>query len=407
MNIKLAPSEKSKTINTSLVLSGSKSESNRLLVLQALMGGFTIENLSNSDDVLVMQKALSSSEKVIDIHHAGTAMRFLTAYFAFQNNREVVLTGSTRMKERPIAPLVEALRKMGATITYLEKEGFPPLQICGVAPTTNSVAIEGNVSSQFITAILLLSPLFKSGLNVELTGEITSRPYIEMTLQLLEQLGFTSVFKDDFIKVSALEKNIKSTFFVESDWSSASYWFSFMALSKVGTTLQLSNFYPNSLQGDSCLIAIYKNFGVKSTFLDNGVLEIKKVAGHSISHFSFNLKNAPDLAQTIVVTCLGLNISCSLTGLQTLKVKETDRLVALQNELQKLGAAVQIDNQSIVLQAQNNLNKNISIATYNDHRMAMAFAPLSLLVSIEIEDAAVVSKSYPNFWKDVDTFLNI
>ena len=406
MNVKLAPTANSATIDASLVLSGSKSESNRLLLLQALMGGFTIENLSNSDDVLVMQKALASSDEVIDIHHAGTVMRFLTAYFAFQKNREVILTGSSRMQHRPIAPLVDALRKMGATITYLEKEGFPPLRIKGSQLNSHKVQIAGDISSQFITAILLLAPTFKDGFKIELTGEITSRSYIEMTLALLDQLGFSSNFKEATIFIAPQIEKEKSIFTVESDWSSASYWFSFVALSKIGSKINISHFYKNSLQGDSCLVDLYKNFGVEATFLDNGILEIKKIAVPNCSHFTCNLVSAPDLAQTIALTCLGLGISCELTGLQTLKIKETDRLVALQNELKKLGATIQIDNESIALQPPKKLNQNCIIETYNDHRMALAFAPLSILVPIEIKNAEVVSKSYPDFWNDVQVIMS-
>lgn len=388
--------------NKQIAITGSKSESNRLLLLQALYPSINIENLSNSDDSQLMQKALTSSDKIIDIHHAGTAMRFLTAFYSTQINREVELTGSKRMKERPIAILVDALRQIGADISYKENEGFPPLIIKGKQLTGNKVILKANVSSQYISALLLIAPKLENGLELTLEGTITSVPYIKMTLNLLLQIGVESSFKDNVITVkplSKLDKNIDLV--VESDWSSASYYFSIIALSKIGTSVTISSYKKESLQGDSVLAEIYKTFGVSTEFNNNSVTISKTSEAKSIKEL--NLQEAPDIAQTIAVTAFGLGLSCYLTGLHTLKIKETDRLVALKTEIEKLGGNVIITNDSLTLEASNSILKNIEIETNNDHRMAMAFAPLALKTDITIQDYKVVSKSYPTFWEDLKT----
>lgn len=388
--------------NKQIAITGSKSESNRLLLLQALYPSINIENLSNSDDSQLMQKALNSSERVIDIHHAGTAMRFLTAFYSTQTNREVELTGSKRMKERPIAILVDALKQIGADISYKENEGFPPLIIKGKQLTGNKVTLKANVSSQYISALLLIAPKLENGLELTLEGTITSVPYIKMTLNLLSQIGVESSFKDNVITVkplSKLDKNID--LIVESDWSSASYYFSIIALSKIGTSVTISSYKKESLQGDSVLAEIYKTFGVSTEFNNNSVTISKTSEAKSIKEL--NLQEAPDIAQTIAVTAFGLGLSCYLTGLHTLKIKETDRLVALKTEIEKLGGNVIITNDSLTLEASNSILENIEIETYNDHRMAMAFAPLALKTDIIIQDYKVVSKSYPTFWEDLKT----
>lgn len=398
MNLQLHKSTISS--NKKIAITGSKSESNRLLLLQALYPSIDIKNLSNSDDSQLMQKALKSSDRIIDIHHAGTAMRFLTAFYSTQKNREVELTGSKRMKERPIAILVDALRQIGADISYKENEGFPPLIIKGKQLTGNKVILKANVSSQYISALLLIAPKLENGLKLTLEGTITSIPYIKMTLNLLSQIGVESSFKDNVITVKPL-LNIKENknLVVESDWSSASYFYSIIALSDIGTSVTISSYKKESLQGDSVLAQIYKTFGVSTEFNNNSVTISKTSEAKSIKEL--NLQEAPDIAQTITVTAFGLGLSCYLTGLHTLKIKETDRLVALKTEIEKLGGNVIITNDSLILEASNSIIKNIEIDTYNDHRMAMAFAPLALKTDIIIKDYKVVSKSYPTFWEDL------
>ena len=397
-----------------ITITGSKSESNRLLLLQALYPELKLNNVSNSDDSNLMTNALNSTSKVVDIHHAGTAMRFLTAYFSIQEGRETVLTGSKRMKERPIKILVEALKELGAEISYVENDGFPPIKITGKKLTKNKVALNANVSSQYISALLLIASKLENGIELTLEGEITSVPYINMTLSLLDEIGVASSFIGNTITVKPNTKKLESkTLTVESDWSSASYYFSIAALSEIGTEITLSSYKENSLQGDSALVDIYKHFGVSSHFKNNSVTLKKE---HSnLEPLTLDLKNAPDIAQTIAVTCFALGISCDLTGLHTLKIKETDRLVALKTEIEKFKGEVKITDKSLHLSANKLIETEksshsseereeaVSIATYNDHRMAMAFAPLALKTALIIEDAMVVSKSYPTFWDDLES----
>jgi 3-phosphoshikimate 1-carboxyvinyltransferase len=389
------------TSNFQLSITGSKSETNRLLLLQALYPNISLQNTSNSDDSEVMLKALLSNSQLIDVHHAGTAMRFLTAFFATQEGKEVVLTGSSRMKERPIKILVEALQQLGAEISYEENEGFPPIKIIGKKLKQSKVSLPANVSSQYISALLLIAPKLENGLELTLEGEITSIPYIKMTLALLNEIGATTSFVENKIIVKPLQSTIYNLQSVESDWSSASYWYSIVALSEIGTKITLSSYKQNSLQGDSILSEIYKDFGVETIFNTNNSITILKSAICNLQSVICNLNNSPDIAQTIAVTCFGLGIGCYLSGLHTLKIKETDRLEALKAELSKLGAIISVTNDSLTIKKSNNLNSNINIATYQDHRMAMAFAPLALKTSLIIEDAEVVSKSYPTFWEDL------
>ncbi|MDF1517182.1 MAG: 3-phosphoshikimate 1-carboxyvinyltransferase [Lutibacter sp.] len=387
-----------KTVNGTIQITGSKSETNRLLILQQFYPNLAIENKSNSDDSVLMQKALASKADEINIGHAGTAMRFLTAYFSVKEDAKIVLTGSHRMKDRPIKILVEALTSLGANIQYMEKEGFPPLKISGKKLTKDFVEIEGNVSSQYISALLLIAPTLQNGLKIKFKGEVTSVPYIKMTLQLLAELGIEHNWEGNLITVQPKTVIEPKTVVVESDWSSASYYYSSCALSPKSEII-LSSYKKNSLQGDSALVAIYENLGVSTEFCENAII-LKNKQNFNLQPLTLNLINAPDIAQTIAVTCFGLGIDCYLTGLHTLKIKETDRLVALKTELEKLGATVDITNETLYLQPSAYINENISITTYDDHRMAMAFAPLALKVAIEIEDAGVVSKSYPTFWED-------
>lgn len=392
---------KEKKIREEITISGSKSESNRLLILQQLFPEILIENCSDSDDSIHMKHALSTSDVIVDIGHAGTAMRFLTSYFAINEGRSVTLTGSERMQNRPIEILVNALKDLGADITYVAKKGYPPLQIRGKKLTKEKVQINGNVSSQYISSLLLIASKLDKGLEIELTGKITSVPYIKMTLSLLSQIGIESNFQENTIKVFPKQTVKTQTVVVESDWSSASYFYSIVALADLDSEIKLSAYKHESLQGDSCLADIYSHFGVKTTYGKDFII-LKKEANTNRETLVRNLKDAPDIAQTIAVTCFAEGIACQLSGLHTLKIKETDRLVALHDELTKLGAKVSITEETLEVATALKINSNIAIDTYNDHRMAMAFAPLALKVPIKINDAEVVTKSYQKFWKDME-----
>lgn len=389
----------SNLLHADIEITGSKSESNRLLLLQALYPNIHIRNISNSDDADAMKNGLERHSGEVDIHHAGTAMRFLTAFFASRKDREVVLTGSGRMQERPIKILVEALRHLGADIAYLNNEGYPPIKIKGKTLKASKVSLPANISSQYISALLLVAPGLEDGLELELIGKITSVPYIKMTLGLLDVLGIENSFEGNLIKVKPKPIVNDADLVVESDWSSASYYYSITALSDIGTKINLSAYKKNSLQGDSILSVLYKDFGVETNFGEN-TLSLVKTRNH-LDFVEYDLTNAPDIAQTIVVTCFGLGMGCHLSGLHTLKIKETDRLVALQVELSKLGAKLTVTNKSLRLEAGGNILSHKAIATYNDHRMAMAFAPLAMKTTLQINDAEVVSKSYPDFWQDL------
>ena len=383
-------------------ITGSKSETNRLLILKELFKKISLSNISNSDDSNVMQKALNSDKSIIDIGHAGTAMRFLTSFYAISDGREIVLTGSDRMKERPIKILVDALNELGANIKYTGNKGYPPLKIKGKNISGGEIILPSNISSQYLTSLLLIGPRLKNGLKIKLSGQITSYPYVKLTLEFLKRIGVDLEVKRDYIFVKNItdikEKNIK----IESDWSSASYFFSAVALSR-SSNLKLSFFSTDSLQGDSILVKLYKKLGVDAT-IKNGNLILSKNSNFKKPNFiNLNLNDTPDLAQTIAVTCLGLKISCELNGLHTLKIKETDRLVALKNEISKFGAIVKITNDSLQLIAKKNLKYDVEIDTYNDHRMAMAFAPLALKNNIKIKNEKVVTKSYPTFWDDLQS----
>ncbi|WP_395043929.1 3-phosphoshikimate 1-carboxyvinyltransferase [Flavobacterium sp.] len=410
---------KFKIQNSKIAITGSKSETNRLLLLQALYPNITLENTSNSDDSKVMVKALAKDchNELVEVHHAGTAMRFLTAYFAIQEGKEIVLTGSSRMKERPIKILVDAIKQLGADIEYIENDGFPPIKIKGKKITQNKISIDANVSSQYISALLLIAPKLENGLEITLEGEITSIPYIKMTLELLNRIGVETSFENNSIKVYHKSAIVNQQLTIESDWSSASYYYSIVALSEIGTQITLFSFKEKSIQADSILVEIYKNFGVETIFNDNNSITISKSKIHNSQLTTHNLNNSPDIAQTIAVTCFGLGIDCHLTGLHTLKIKETDRLIALKTELTKLGANISVTNDSLTLKnssplercSKDGVEKNIkllkndiiSISTYQDHRMAMSFAPLALKTSLIIENAEVVSKSYPTYWEDL------
>ena len=383
-----------------IVIPGSKSESNRLLILSSLFKKLSLENISNSDDTNYLLNALSSKSSTIDIGHAGTAMRFLTSYFSLTTKKEIVLRGSQRMHNRPIKILVDSLREIGASIHYIDKEGYPPLLIKPSELISKNLIIDSSTSSQYISSLLLIAPKISGGLNIQLTGRQTSKPYIDMTISLLKKLGVEITTAQYQISVFELQKIESKKLHIESDWSSASYFYSVVALAKIGFSLKLSKFSFKSLQGDSKVADIYKSFGVKTKYKD-GLVILKKVESNT-DKFSFDLTSNPDLAQTICVTCLGLGIKCNLTGLHTLKIKETDRLLALKKELSKFNLKVKITDDSISFDNVDFLKPNVVIETYDDHRMAMSFACLATKVKIIIKAPKVVSKSYSSFWSDLE-----
>ena len=390
------------SFSNSFEISGSKSESNRLLILNSIYGNLKIDNLSNSDDTVILDKYITNLESHIDVHHAGTAMRFLTALLAIKTNKKFVITGSQRMKERPIKILVQALNKLGANISYFDKKGFPPLIIKGQEIFGGEISLSSNISSQYISALMLIAPILKNGLLINLEGKITSKPYLEMTLAILKKIGINCYFKNNIISIEHCSKINNSAISIESDWSSVSYFYSIVALSN-SAELNIGTFYKSSIQGDVKLYEIYAKLGVETKFIKSSSrILIKKINDFiKPDHIDLDLTENPDIAQTIAVTCFGLGISCDLFGLHTLKIKETDRLEALKIELSKLGANVKVTNNSFHLAPTFSINNGISIETYNDHRMAMAFAPLALMTPIIINNPDVVTKSYKDFWKDL------
>ncbi|MGI8893268.1 MAG: 3-phosphoshikimate 1-carboxyvinyltransferase [Bacteroidia bacterium] len=394
-------SKKISKVKGVIKLTPSKSEGDRALIIHALCKGKKpeIKNLSDSDDTKIFLKALSSRSTEIDVGNCGTAMRFLTAYFSI-GKKEIILTGSDRMKQRPIGGLVEALNHLGAHITYLENEGYPPLHISGREYYGKEVKISGDVSSQFVTALLLIAPYLPQGLVLHLQGNISSKPYILMTLGLMHHFGVEAIWESNTITV--LPQQYKPVeFIVDADWSAASYWYEIAAFADE-VDLLLQGLQLRSFQGDEAIAAIMRDLGVSTTFTQSGVkLSKGKIKTEKIhrdcSHF-------PDLVQTIAVTCASLGVDAELTGLDSLRIKETDRLVALQNELQKLGHIVIIEKNNKLKIKSNpaEFTEEIKIETYDDHRMVMAFAPLALKQgNILIENPNVVSKSYPNYWDDL------
>ena len=384
--------------NEKIFISGSKSESNRVLILKYLFNpDIIIDNLSNSDDTKVLLKALENQTDIVDIHHAGTAMRFLTSLFAVTNKKNIILTGSDRMQQRPVGELVDSLKSLGADIIYEKEIGYPPLRFNGFNQTNKLIELRSDISSQFASSLMLVAPYLNDGLQIKLVGNIFSKPYILLTCEILKRFGFSCIINKDEIKIKPNKKVSIKNYSVESDWSSASYLYSIVALS--GIDLKLSSFKSNSLQGDSKLSKLYENFGVK-TFFKNDEIILKRSKSHRMKKFiELDLIENPDLAQTIIVTSLGLSIHTKLTGLNTLKIKETDRLVALKNEISKFNTDVIIDDQSIEIKNfPKVLPENIEIDTYHDHRMALAFSPLSVLVKLVINDYGVISKSFPEYW---------
>ena len=397
------------TLHTTVQLPASKSISNRALILHALaQGHIALSNLSDCDDTRVMIKALDGNPGHIDILAAGTAMRFLTAYLSVAPGTRII-TGTERMQQRPIRILVDALRELGAQIEYAGKEGFPPLRITGTELTGEEISLAGNVSSQYISALLMIGPILKNGLRLNLTGEIISRPYINLTLQLMKEFGADAAWSSESSITVRPGKYRDIPFTVESDWSGASYWYQMVALiqdnekkESTKTEIKLPGLLPRSYQGDSRGAEIFAKLGVHTTYTDQGVILTKM--GTPVTCLKEDLVDIPDLAQTFVVTCCLMNIPFRFTGLQSLKIKETDRIQALITELNKLGYVVKSEQDSILIWNGERCEpaSHPVIATYEDHRMAMAFAPAILRTpSIRIADPQVVSKSYPGYWEDL------
>ncbi len=389
-----------KNIKGDVILPASKSISNRLLIIKALANHtFHISNLSNSDDTKVMLDAFDSNNEVINIGHAGTAMRFLTAYYAATGQKKII-TGSERMKNRPIRELVDGLNQIGAAITYLEKEGFPPVQTSGKPLQGNSITIDGSISSQFITALLLIAPVLPKGLAINITGRLISSSYVSLTLQLMQSFGIEARWEGSTIIITPQQyKGSECT--VEADWSGASYWYEIAALAQKADIV-LHGLSSNSFQGDAALVNLFEKLGIRSTFLNNSLQLTKSKC--DLRFFEFDFINNPDLVQTFVVTLCLMNIPFRIFGAETLRVKETDRIAALQKEMLKLGFHI-VETAPGVLEWKDKCldpDKFIVIDTYKDHRMALAFAPAAFrITNIVINDALVVSKSYPNFWEDL------
>lgn len=386
---------------TASLLPASKSIANRALIINALAGNSaTLHNLSDANDTQLMLRLVGSPEKTIDVEDAGTTMRFLTAYFAVTGKNKI-LTGTERMMERPIALLVDALRELGATINYLGKEGYPPHEIIGFAgQRVSTIRIRGDVSSQYISALMMIGPLLPQGLTLELTGRIGSRPYIDMTAAIMKHFGVNCLMSENTVTIP--HQRYRSTdFTVESDWSAASYWFSFASLAGKAS-ISLPRLSLDSLQGDSAVVNIMKSLGVTAS-MENDLLRLTKTG--ELRELKWDFTHCPDLAQTIAVVCAARGVKGYFTGLESLRIKETDRIAALQNELRKIGAdLIENDAKSWTLIPSDKLPAYAHFATYKDHRMAMAFAPLATLMDVDIESPSVVRKSYPNFWNDIRSF---
>lgn len=380
-------------------LPSSKSLSNRALIINALSGNRSVvSNLSAARDTQLMQRLITLPDKTIDAMDAGTTMRFLTAYFA-ATGKNKILTGTDRMKQRPIKLLVDALREIGASIDYLEKEGFPPTEIKGIEKQhVNSVNLPGDVSSQYISALMMIAPVLPKGLNIHLVGKIGSRPYIEMTASLMGEFGVTPIFENNVISIPNATYT-STSYTVESDWSAASYWFAVVALSEKAT-ITLPVISETSLQGDRVTVELMEKLGVKTSFSTTSAVLSKQP---HLTSIEWDFTDCPDLAQTALPVCAAKGIHGTFTGMESLRIKETDRIAALQNELAKIGGQLTEDTGvwRLIPAAKLNTNNKISVATYHDHRMAMGFAPLATLFDVEIESPDVVNKSYPSFWNDM------
>jgi 3-phosphoshikimate 1-carboxyvinyltransferase len=370
-----------------------------VLIINALAGGKSVlHNLSDANDTRLMMKLIRSGDELIDIEDAGTTMRFLTAYFALTNQPKI-LTGTPRMQERPIGILVDALRSLGARINYQKREGYPPLVIEGFdMQKADVVRIQGDVSSQFISALMMLAPSLPKGLEINLTGKIGSRPYIEMTARLMRDFGAECHFVENNISVKP-KPYAPTELSVESDWSAASYWFAFTALAE-NASIDLPFLFEDSLQGDRAIQQIMLSLGVTAEKKDDGMLNLKKSTSEKEIRWDFT--NCPDLAQTIAVVCAAKGIKGHFLGLESLRIKETDRITALQTELKKIGADLTENDHQWTLLPSLQLPSVATFQTYHDHRMAMAFAPLATKMDVVIESPGVVKKSYPRFWKDLE-----
>ena len=402
-------SRNNKNLEGNISIVPSKSESNRALLIKALCNdSFEIENLSNSNDSVIMKRALEtisnnkniSEELKVDINDCGTAMRFLSAYLSIMKGK-FLLTGSERMNQRPIGILVEALRGLGAKISYAGETGYPPLLIEGGELNKDIIEMESNVSSQFVSALLIIAPILPNGLKIILKGKSVSKPYIRMTLEMMKHFGVSSIWKENIITVTHQEYK-PASYIVGGDWTAASYWYEFSAFAEK-VNLKVSGLVNNNMQGDSVISSLYEKLGVDTKFIDNGIVLTKNE--NRTDKFDFDFADNPDLAQTLGVTCAGLNLECHLNGIENLSIKETDRAEALSSELQKIGFdVVNLQGKQIIIKPlQMGFSFNQEVNTYNDHRMAMAFAPLALRFGeILIENPEVVNKSYPSFWKQLE-----
>jgi 3-phosphoshikimate 1-carboxyvinyltransferase len=380
-------------------LPASKSEANRALIIAALAGGESdLQNLSEANDTQLLQRLLQSDADTIDAEDAGTVMRFLTAYYAVTGQQKT-LTGTDRMCQRPIKVLVDALRELGAGITYLGEEGYPPLQIGGFTGSGKKhLKVRSDISSQYISALLMVAPLLPEGLELELEGKIGSRPYIEMTLALMKQFGVEARFEGNTITVPR-QAYQPATFAVESDWSAASYWYSMAALAKEAD-IMLLGLREDSHQGDKAIVEIMRRLGVYTEYKTEGVRLTKK---HAEKRLTYDFSNCPDLAQTVVALCAALGVTLEMTGLESLRIKETDRIQALQIEVLGMGSSLEEITPGVFQMKPSLLQRpELCFRTYQDHRMAMAFAPIALLQPIQIQDPEVVRKSYPRFWEDLE-----
>ncbi|OFX56736.1 MAG: hypothetical protein A2046_00375 [Bacteroidetes bacterium GWA2_30_7] len=394
--------KENKIIKGELVLPSSKSISNRLLIIRALAKrNFEIYNLSYSDDTKNLLDILKSDSNIFDVGNAGTTMRFLTSYLANKPG-EWIITGSERMKNRPIGILVNAIKELGVKIEYLEKEGFPPIKIHGTKLEGGNIEISGSISSQFISSLLLIAPTLPKGLNIKLKSRIVSKPYIDMTLNLMKKFGIKSRWEQNHIIIEKQSYRVKD-FTVEADWSSASYWYEMATLAD-WADIKLYGLKKNSIQGDSIIAKLFEKLGIKTTFIQGGA-RIRKISNPKIKIFEYDFTDIPDLAQTLAVTLSMLNIPFSLCGLDTLLIKETNRIVALKNELLKTGNNLAITHDTISRFGNSNFSKNptttLCFKTYNDHRMVLALTPIAVLYRILIENPDVVSKSYTGYWEDI------
>lgn len=401
-------SKSPKSLIGEIQLPASKSESNRALIIQALCANkFSIKNLATADDTVVLNAILGKDnfDSTIDVGPSGTAMRFLTAFYALKTGTRI-LTGSERMKERPVKHLVDALIQLGADINYLEKDGFPPLKIAGKPLEGGEITIDGSMSSQYLSALAMIAPTLPKGLIIQLKGEIISKPYLRMTLKMMEIFGVKSSWKNCRIEIAPQEYNYTNVkeYEIESDWSAASYWYQIAAFAKE-VDFKIWGLKQDSLQGDNALIEFFKTLGVDTIFIEGGVQLKKKEISMPVDNIHIELMNTPDIAQTLAVTYAAKEIYAELYGLRTLRIKETDRIKALITELKKIGvSATDLDIGNLLIpKIKKSIHAPLSyFKTYNDHRMAMCLTPLSMLFEkVEIEDPQVVTKSYPDFWKDL------